>query len=140
MRAIITDWGGVLTNPEYDMPITMGEALRRFRASGIAVAILSNSPGTTYPDHLDHSYDDVVLSGQVELAKPDRQIYQLAVERLGFAAAECVFIDDVAGNVAAAVACGLVGIHHLTAHDTIEQLEAIFARTVIHDADWHDEN
>ncbi|MEO6955679.1 MAG: HAD-IA family hydrolase, partial [Antricoccus sp.] len=71
---------------------------------------------------------------------PDRQIYRLAVERLGLAAGDCVFIDDMAGNVTAAVACGLVGIHHLSARETIDQLEAIFALTVINDADWHDES
>lgn len=140
MKAIITDWGGVLTEPERDLPITMSEALRRIRATGVAVGILSNSPGAIYPEHLDQSYDDVVLSGQVDLAKPDRQIYLLALERLGVRAEECVFIDDLAGNVTAAVACGLVGIHHLSAQETIEQLEVIFDLTVVHETDRHDKS
>jgi epoxide hydrolase-like predicted phosphatase len=39
-------------------------------------------------------FDDMVLSYQVGLAKPDKQIYILAAERIGLAPDECVFIDD----------------------------------------------
>jgi epoxide hydrolase-like predicted phosphatase len=39
-------------------------------------------------------FDDMVLSYQVGLAKPDRQIYELAAERLMLKPEECVFVDD----------------------------------------------
>lgn len=39
-------------------------------------------------------FDDMVLSYQVGLAKPDKRIYEIASERLGLAPEECVFIDD----------------------------------------------
>jgi epoxide hydrolase-like predicted phosphatase len=39
-------------------------------------------------------FDDMVLSYQVGLAKPDKQIYILAAERIGLKPEECVFVDD----------------------------------------------
>jgi len=40
-------------------------------------------------------FDDVVLSYQVNLAKPDVEIFELAASRLDVAPDECVFVDDV---------------------------------------------
>ena len=40
-------------------------------------------------------FDDVVLSFQVNLAKPDVEIFELAAKRLGLSPDECVFVDDV---------------------------------------------
>jgi 2-haloacid dehalogenase len=38
---------------------------------------------------------------------------------------EVVFIDDVAGNIEAAVALGWQGIHHVSAERTAAQLRAL---------------
>jgi HAD superfamily hydrolase (TIGR01509 family) len=40
-------------------------------------------------------FDDVVLSFQVNLAKPDVEIFELAAKRLGLSSDECAFVDDV---------------------------------------------
>jgi epoxide hydrolase-like predicted phosphatase len=39
-------------------------------------------------------FDDLVLSFQTGLAKPDSRIYELAAERLDLKPEECVFVDD----------------------------------------------
>jgi epoxide hydrolase-like predicted phosphatase len=39
-------------------------------------------------------FDDMVLSYQTGLAKPDTRIYKLAAERLSLEPEECIFIDD----------------------------------------------
>ncbi len=59
---------------------------------------------------------DVVLSGdQVTRAKPDPEIYRLALERLGLAASECLVVEDAESGVQAALAAGIrvatVGSH-----------------------------
>ena len=51
-----------------------------------------------------------VLSYQVGLFKPDPAIYRLAVERLGTAPAETLFVDDLQANVDGARAVGLQGL------------------------------
>ena len=59
-------------------------------------------------------------------AKPEREIFELTLDRLGLPAAECVFIDDMAHNVAAAGQAGLAGIVHRTFDETASELETLF--------------
>jgi epoxide hydrolase-like predicted phosphatase len=60
--------------------------------------------------HFEDAFDDMVISAEVKLAKPDPRIFRLAVDRLGVIAGEAVFIDDMPHNVDAAVKVGLLGI------------------------------
>jgi len=59
---------------------------------------------------LGEYFDDVVLSCEVGLLKPDPRIFELAAERLGVLPEECAFVDDSEGNVRAAEDCGMKGI------------------------------
>lgn len=79
-------------------------------------ALLSNAPMELAQElanfGLNACFDEVVISAVVGLAKPDPAIYRLMLARLGVAAAEAVFIDDMQVNVDAATALGIVGIHY----------------------------
>lgn len=85
--------------------------VRRVQAAGHPVYFLSNMP-LSYSAYLEQTYpwfaefDDGVFSARVHHIKPEPAIYALAAERFGHAPADMVFFDDVAGNVAAARACG----------------------------------
>ncbi len=57
-------------------------------------------------------FDLVVLSNEVGLAKPDPEIYRLALEILDVSAEQALFIDDIAENVAAAQSCGIAALVH----------------------------
>lgn len=59
-------------------------------------------------------FRDVVVSGQERMLKPDPAIYRLCLERNGLAAADCVFVDDSAANVAGAAAVGIDAIRFTT--------------------------
>lgn len=61
---------------------------------------------------IGHLFDDIVISAEVGMGKPDPRIFQLAVERLGVEPGEAVFIDDVLANVEAARKVGLNAIHY----------------------------
>ncbi|MGW7020233.1 HAD-IA family hydrolase [Streptomyces decoyicus] len=54
----------------------------------------------------------VVSSARLGVAKPDREIYEVAAERAGVALDRCLFVDDRLENVEAAVALGMVGVHY----------------------------
>jgi len=84
------------------------------RDRGVRTGLLSNSWGySVYPfDRLEQYFDDLVLSGQVGLRKPDPAIYRLAADRLGVALEACVFVDDLERNVEVAIELGMVGVHH----------------------------
>ena len=59
-------------------------------------------------------FEDVVVSGEVGLVKPDPRIYRLAIDRCRLEPARTVFVDDLLANVEAASAEGLHGLHFST--------------------------
>ena len=54
-------------------------------------------------------FDNVFVSHEMHLAKPDPEIYHSAVRQIGRPAAQCLFIDDTLINVEAAKHEGLQG-------------------------------
>jgi 2-haloacid dehalogenase len=56
-------------------------------------------------------FDGTVVSAEERLLKPDPAIYRVLLDRYGLAAADCVFIDDSAANVAAARGLGMQAVH-----------------------------
>jgi HAD superfamily hydrolase (TIGR01509 family) len=62
---------------------------------------------------VDEIFEVVVDSGFVGLRKPDPAISELTLERLGgVPAEECLFIDDVDVNCAAARELGMSAVHY----------------------------
>jgi putative hydrolase of the HAD superfamily len=105
----------------------MHALVRQCRGAGLRSGLLSNSWGRqAYPRHLFiELFDDVVISCEVGMRKPEERIFLLAAGRLGLAPAECVFIDDTGGNVAAAAALGFAVVHHADAVATRRALVAL---------------
>ena len=56
---------------------------------------------------------DVIVSGQVGLAKPDPAIFELAASRFGVEPATTLFVDDSLPNIESAAALGFA-THHFT--------------------------
>jgi FMN phosphatase YigB (HAD superfamily) len=46
------------------------------------------------------------------MRKPEPEIFRHAARVLGLDPAQCVFVDDMAPNVAAALACGMTALLH----------------------------
>jgi 2-haloacid dehalogenase len=85
------------------------------RAAGVRLLGLTNFSAETYPYAPSVApairlLDEVLVSGTVGVAKPDRRIFDLLVTRYGLHPARAVLVDDSAANVAAARARGLLGI------------------------------
>jgi putative hydrolase of the HAD superfamily len=55
-------------------------------------------------------FDHLVLSHELGIRKPDPRVYAHCEQLAGCAPRECLFIDDLPTNVAAARACGWQGI------------------------------
>jgi putative hydrolase of the HAD superfamily/hydrolase len=105
----------------------MSALVRRANERGIRTALLSNSWGNTYPRHTwDGMFDDIVISGEVGLRKPEPEIFRLAAGRLGLEPAECVFVDDLQLNVDGARAVGMTAILHTEYDETRRALETLF--------------
>ena len=109
----------------------MLELIKELRADGVLTGMLSNSWGVTdgYPRHMfGELFDDVVISGEVGMRKPEERIFLMAARRLGLAPEECAFVDDVEGNIVAARALGFLTVHHKDAAQTRSELSALRAR------------
>jgi putative hydrolase of the HAD superfamily len=103
----------------------MYEMLRTVRGAGFRTALLSNSwGGHEYPwADFPRLFDTVVISGECGMRKPDEAIFLHTAKGLGLAPRQCVFIDDLEANVAAAAACGMTGVHHTEAAQTIAAVQ-----------------
>lgn len=56
-------------------------------------------------------FEDIVVSGEVKLAKPDPRIFELAIARCRLQPGRTVFIDDSMHNVEAGRQAGLHALH-----------------------------
>lgn len=103
----------------------MVAAVAGARAAGIRTGLVSNSWGTRRynREHLAELFDGVVISGEVGIRKPSRKIYSMGAESIGLEPRECVFVDDLPMNLEPAAELGMGTIHHVTAEQTIPQLE-----------------
>ncbi|XAY03752.1 hypothetical protein DSM112329_00572 [Paraconexibacter sp. AEG42_29] len=105
------------------------DAVERLRAAGVKTGLLSNSWGTaTYPaDQLTKLFDVLVISGELDVRKPEPGIYEVAVERMGLPADQLVFVDDLRGNLKPARALGIHTVHHVDNATTLAALDEAFA-------------
>ena len=89
--------------------------VRELRHDGVRMGLLSNSVGeaSVYDRVLmAELFDDVVISSEVGLRKPEPAIYELAAHRLGLPPAACVYVDDIGGNLKPARALGMATVLH----------------------------
>ncbi|MGW1194804.1 HAD family hydrolase [Streptomyces sp. NPDC002536] len=70
--------------------------------------------------------DHVVSSARAGVAKPDREIYEIAARRAGTAVGRCLFVDDRLENVEAAGALGMTGVHYREPADLQKALGSVF--------------
>jgi putative hydrolase of the HAD superfamily len=114
----------------------MIEYLRGVRADGIRLALLTNNVREWEPlwraklPDVDELFEVVVDSGFVGMRKPDPEIYELTLERLGdgLRAEECAFLDDIEVNCDAARALGMTAVRFHDNEQAIAELEAALGR------------
>jgi putative hydrolase of the HAD superfamily len=113
----------------------MIELMRSLRDRGLRMALLTNNVREWEPLWrsmlpVDEIFELVVDSAFVGMRKPDREIYELTLERTrelpgagDLAPGECLFVDDVEVNVAAARALGLAAVHFRSNEQAIAEIE-----------------
>ena len=85
------------------------------KAAGVRVWGLSNWQKDLFPIALDNfdilrSLNDRVVSGYVSLRKPNKDIYEFALQQFGIDASGAVFVDDKAMNIVGANNAGIRGV------------------------------
>jgi epoxide hydrolase-like predicted phosphatase len=105
----------------------MFEAVAAAKGAGLRTGLLSNSWGTdAYPrDRFTGLFDEVVISGEVGLRKPDPAIFELMTEKIAVPPHESVFVDDHPGHLQAAMEHGMTTVLHRSPGQTIVELEGL---------------
>lgn len=92
------------------------DIMNNLREQGHRVVVLSNTNAlhtTFWPGEYPQIYaaaDRVYLSQEMGMRKPEARIYQRVLESEGFSAADAVFFDDNADNIAGANQLGITSI------------------------------
>lgn len=93
--------------------------LGELAAADVPLFGLTNWSSELFPvarEHFDflELFEDIVVSGEEGVAKPDPEIFQILAERVEHLGGldETVFIDDRLDNVQAAVHAGMDGVHY----------------------------
>ena len=97
---------------EYDHSVPL---MRSLKKHGYGVYLLSNYGVTPFKYARENmkffdEVDGMIISHEVGVIKPEPRIYEILFERYGLVPGECVFIDDRADNIEAAVNMGMSGI------------------------------
>lgn len=105
------------------------DLIRDLRERGLRTALLSNH-ASNLPDllrdlGLEDLFDVVVVSALEGVVKPDPAIYRRALDRLGVAPEEAVFVDDQRANVKAAQRLGMTGFRFRGSRHLRRQLAAV---------------
>jgi putative hydrolase of the HAD superfamily len=102
-------------------------AVRRAKQAGVRTGLISNSWGrgrydrTRFPE----LFDGTVISGEVGIRKPMPEIYEMGARAIGLSPPECVFVDDLPGNLKPARELGMATVHHRSAAETLLELERL---------------
>ena len=92
--------------------------VQRLAANGIGVFGITNFGSEFWGQFrptapIFDQFQDIIVSGEENLVKPDRAIYELALQRFDRTADQCLFVDDREENI---TGCEQVGIRgHLFA-------------------------
>jgi 2-haloacid dehalogenase len=104
--------------------------LAELRRRGLRLYALTNFSTETFPLARERCsslawFEDIVVSGEHGLVKPDPLIYQLAIRRCRLEAACTVFIDDTVQNLAPARELGMHALHFTGPAKLRADLEAL---------------
>jgi 2-haloacid dehalogenase len=117
------DWDDTIAGAFDDVVAILDE----LRSGSVRLYALSNWSGDLFRRNRERFpflewFDGMLISGEVQLIKPDPRIYELLAQRFEIDPARAVFIDDREDNVDAARASGFVGVEFTSAGQLREEL------------------
>jgi HAD superfamily hydrolase (TIGR01509 family) len=70
-------------------------------------------------------FDHIIVSGEVGLIKPDREIFELTLRQIDRKPSACIFIDDNDENVRAAESMGFATVHFRSPQQLADALRSL---------------
>lgn len=105
--------------------------INAMKKEGYGVYILSNYGSYTYQKTREvalnfvEDVDGAIFSYEVQVIKPEPEIFQALFERFGLNPKECVFLDDLPANILGAKQMGMEGIVFMNLEDALKELEKL---------------
>ena len=93
-----------------------------------SIWLLSNTNPKHIEDEIEKRYlfpslvNGAVYSFDVGVRKPEKEIYEIAMQRANANPQECLFIDDLLENIQAAKQIGIEGIHFISSEQLKQEL------------------
>src|ERR1700730_6019999 len=86
--------------------------IERLTQRHVPLYCLSNMPASTFSYLRERhafwsAFRGIVISGQIQMLKPDREIFEYLLNRYDLTPADTVFIDDLQSNIQAAQDLGM---------------------------------
>ena len=104
--------------------------LSQMKAAGVPMYVLSNMSNENAAYLRTREYfslfDDVVISAEEKLIKPDPALFELVLKRYRLNAEEVYFIDDSMPNIVAARELGMQALHFKRSDDCYRQIREAF--------------
>ena len=103
------------------------EILRNLKGR-YSIWLLSNTNPKHIQDEIEKRYlfpslvNGAVYSFDVGVRKPEKEIYEIAMQRANANPQECLFIDDLLENIQAAKQIGIEGIHFISSEQLKQEL------------------
>lgn len=125
IRTVLKNMGDMVVKNDYAIPW-----IQSLKAKGYQIYIISNFSEKGFDeckkalDFMEY-VDGSIISYREKLIKPDHKIYHTLLERYQLKAEECVFLDDMPQNIAAAKEVGMQGIIFQNQNQAIEELEKL---------------
>ena len=106
------------------------EIMKQLKKAGYPLYGLSNWSAETFPiaqEKYDffNLLDDRVISGEVGLIKPEPEIFELLLQKIGRPAHECLFIDDASANIEQAQNLGFATVHFQSSDQLAAELHRL---------------
>jgi putative hydrolase of the HAD superfamily len=73
----------------------------------------------------DDAFDQMIISGEVGVMKPEARIFRIALEQAGVSPDEAVFVDDFYENIEGCEKVGMKGIHFKDPESALKQLKSL---------------
>lgn len=125
LMLLLENWHKYLTPIEENISF-----LYRLKSKGKNLYVLSNFHEHAF-NYIRTRYsffelfDGMVISYQVKLLKPEKEIYNLLIENYNLIPEQTIFIDDSLENVKAAEEVGIKGILYLNSEELYKQLDGL---------------
>lgn len=109
------------------------EILRTLKKEGWRLYGLSNWSAETFPmAQYDYGFlsllEDIVISGDVKMIKPEPEIFHYLLKRINLQPGECLFIDDSPANIETAKR---LGFQTILFHSPSQLAEELIARQIL---------